>query len=203
MNLLPLPILILLGFAVLGFCDYLKKLYTWHAKVKLFSNYRERLVVFHNNVIEGEDIDIELSDFLSENAIKIHLDSIVKITMSHPIQRVSTGIVHLINDIVTRNCYDFTATCKDFENMLTQNIGTFKNMFQQILFKTFNPIDLVKNGVTFILNIIPIINLIPTKIKGFLSTLFAAISIIETLLSLFSQKPLILTIIRYIAEWNS
>lgn len=193
----------MLGFSILGLYDCLKKLYTWRAKINMFSNYREKLVIFHNNVIEGKSIDTELSDYLSENAIKIQLDSISTITMIHPISRVSTGIVHLINDIVTRNCYDFTETCITFQNMLTQNIGIFKDVYKQTLRRTFNPIYLIKNGVSLIFNIIPIINLIPTKIKSFLSILFAAISIVETLLSLFSQKPLILTIIRKITEWIS
>ena len=70
----------------------------------MFSNYREKLAEFHNNIIENNNIDPALSDYLSENALKITSDSISKIRTIHPMFRISTGITQLINDIVTLNC---------------------------------------------------------------------------------------------------
>ena len=203
LNALPLPILVLLGFAILGLYDCLKKLYTWHEKIKIFSNYRERLVEFHNNVIENNNIDPELSIYLSENALKISSDSISTIRTIHPMWRISTGITHLINDIVTLNCDDFTETCQNFDNMLIQNIGAFKDVSQKVRSKTFNPIYLVKNGVSIIFNSIPIVNLVPTKIKHFLSNLFVFMSIVDTLSSLLLKKSLLLSIMRQIITWIS
>ena len=200
-NALPLSILILLGLAVLGLYDCLKKLYTWHAKTKMFINYRKGLAKFHNNAIENEVFDRELSDYLLENSFKINLDSIIKIRIDHPRWGISTGMMTLISDIVTGDCYNFTETCQSFENMLTQNIGVFKNQFQETRSKIIDPIHLVKNGVCLIFDRIPIVNLIPTKIKNFLYTLFIGISIVETLLSLFAQKSLLESIIQQIIAW--
>ena len=58
LNALPLPVLVLLGFAILGFYDYLKKLYTWGTKIELFSNYREKLAIFHQYLrqLSGSDL---------------------------------------------------------------------------------------------------------------------------------------------------
>lgn len=200
LNLVPLPILVLLGFAVLGFCDCLKKLHTWGSKIEMFSDYRERLVEFHNNVKESKDFNPELSDYLLENALKINLDSIIRIRKNHPMLGISTGIMNEINDIVTLKCYNFTEDCRDFDNMLVQNIGAFKNKHQETQSKIINPIHLVKNGVFFIFNNIPIVNLIPTNLKNLLIKIFLFISAIETLLSLFSQKLLIEQIIERISE---
>ena len=80
-------------------------------------------------------------------------------------------------------------------------IGYFKDVFQKTCSKIINPIYLVKNGVSFILNSIPIVNLIPTKFKNFLSNLFVVISTVETLLSLFAQKSLLLSIVKQIIVW--
>ena len=200
LNALPLPVLVLLGFAILGFYDYLKKLYTWGTKIELFSNYREKLAIFHNNTINNEVINRELSDYLLENALKIKLDSIIQIRIDHPMWRVSTGMMTLINDIVTGDYYNFTETCRNFENMLTQNIGAFKNQLQETRSKIINPIRLIKNGVFLIFDIIPIVNLFPKKIKGFLYNLFWGISIVETLLSLFTQMSIIRQIITWISQ---
>ena len=87
-NALPLPVLVLLGFAVLGLCDCLKKLYTWQAKIEMFSNYRDKLARFHNTAINDGVIDRELGDYLLENALKITSDSIVYIRIDHPMWRV-------------------------------------------------------------------------------------------------------------------
>ena len=197
-NALPLPVLILLGFALLGFCNYLNKLRTWRAKINMFSNYREVLVEFHNNAMAGKDIDPKLNHYLLENALKITLDSIIYIRKDDPIRRTSTGIMDIINDIVTLKGYDFTETCQDFDNMLIQNIGAFKDRFQKARSQIINPIYLVKNGVSLTFNIIPIVNLIPTKIKDFLSNLFVFMSIVDTLSSLLIKKSLLLSIIRQI-----
>ena len=203
LNALPSPILALLGFAILGLYDCLKKLYTGQKKIEMFRDYRASLVAFHNNAVENNNIDHQLSDYLLENAMKIYMDSIVYIKKYHPISGLTTGFMDEINDIVTLNCYDFTKTCRDFQNMLTNNIGFLENTTQEIRSKIINPIHLVKNGVSVIFNNIPIVNLIPTKFKDFLSNLFAFISIIETLLSLLSQKSLILSIIGQIKKWIS
>ena len=200
LNALPLPILVLSGFAVLGFCNYWKKLRTWGAKINMFSNYRSVLAEFHNNVMEGKDINPELSDYLLENAPKINLDSIIHISTRDPLS-ISTGAVPVINDIVTFQCYDFTETCQTFQNMLTQNIGFFKDQCQVTRSKIINPIHLVKNGVSLIFNSIPVVNLIPTKFKNFLFNLFIVISVVETLLSLFSLKSLLLSIGEQIMTW--
>ena len=203
LNSIPLPILVLLGFAVLGFCDCLKKLYTWSKKIDVFSNYRERLVAFHNNVRENNDFDSELSDYLLENALKINLNSIIRMNQNRQMLGISTGMMNIINDIVTRDCYDFTETCRNFHNVLTQNIGFFKDKFQETRSKIINPIYLVKNGVSLIFNRIPIVNRLSIKFKDFFLNLFVLISVVETLLSLFSQKSLIQSIIRQITEWIS
>ena len=200
LNSVPLPILVLLGFAILGFCDCLKKLYTWRSKIEMFSNYKERLVEFHNKVGEGKGIDSELSTYLLENSLKINSDSIIYIRTSDPVRGISTGFVHDINDIVTLNCYDFTETCQNFVNLLIQNIGAFKDIYQKVRSKTFNPIYLVKNGVSFIFNSIPIVNLMPTNLKNILIKIFLFLSVIEILLSLFSKKLLIEQIIEWISQ---
>ena len=96
LNALPLPVLVLLGFAVLGFCNYLMVLYTYRAKIKMFSNYKNVLTEFHNNAVEGKGIDPELSDHLLENSMRIYLDSVVKIEIHHPIS-ILTGFVHNIS----------------------------------------------------------------------------------------------------------
>lgn len=96
LNALPLPILVLLGFAILGLYDCLKKLYTWHEKIEMFCNYREKLVEFHNNFMENNNIDLELRGYLLENALKINLDSIIHIRTNHPMWGISTGIMNLI-----------------------------------------------------------------------------------------------------------
>ena len=200
LNSVPLPILVLLGFAILGFCNYLKKLYTYHAKIEMFSNYRDRLVGFHNDTMAGKDIEPEVPEYLLRNAVKIFMDSIVYIKKYHPISGLTTGVIDEINDIVTLNCYDLTETCRNKSNMLTMTIGCFENISQEIRSKIFNPIALVKNGASLIFNGIPIVNLIPTKVKDFLCNLFVFISIVETLLSLFSQKLLIEQIIEWISQ---
>ena len=200
-NSVPLPIFVLLVFAILGFCAYLMELSNWGKKIELFSNYRQRLVEFHNNIRNGTGAPPELRDYLSENALRINLDSVVTLETIHPLLRISTGITQLINDIITGKTHDFTQSCQEFDNMLTQNIGFFKDRHQQIRSKLFNPIHLVKGGVSLILNSIPIVNLIPTNLKDFLSKLFIGISIIETLLSLFSQKSLLLSLAQQIRSW--
>ena len=198
LNALPLPVLVLLGFAVLGLCDYLKKLHTLRAKIKLFSNYKNVLTEFHNNAVENESINPELSDYLLENSMRIDLDSVVKMEIHHPISGILTGFVHNINDIVTGKCHDFTRTCHGIVNALSQSIGYFKDVFQKTCSKIINPISLVKNGVSLIFNSIPIVNLIPTRTKDFLSNLFLFMSIIDVLSSLFIKKSLLLSIIRQI-----
>ena len=204
LNALPLPLLILLGLAALGFCDYLKQLYTWNEKIEMFSNYVNRLVEFHSDTMAGKDIDPELPVYLLRNSVKITMDSIVYVKKYHPITGLTTGVMDEINDIVTFNCSPdyFTKRCETITNMLIMTIGFFENISQEIRSKIFNPIYLLKNGVSVIFNL-PIVNLIPTKFKDFLSNLFAFISIVETLLSLFSQKSLILSIIKQITEWIS
>ena len=87
--------------------------------------------------------------------------------------------------------------------MLIQNIGAFKDRFQKARSQIINPIYLVKNGVSFTFNIIPIVNLIPRKIKDFLSNLFVFVSIVDILSSLFIKKQLLLGIIRQIVTWIS
>lgn len=202
-NALPLHVWILLSLAVLGLCNYLKALYGWRAKIEMFSNYRGVLVEFHNKVKEGKGIDPELSDYLLENALKINLDSIVHIRNVQPMLGISTGIINVINDIVMLQCYNLTETCRNFDNMLIQNIGAFKEAHQKTLSKIINPISLVKNGVYLIFNIIPIVNLTPRKIKDFLSNLFAFVVIVNTLSSLFLKKELLLSTIRQIITWIS
>ena len=166
----------------------------------MFTNYKERLVIFHNNAVENNNIDHESGDYLLENAVKIFMDSIVYIKKYNPISGLTTGFMDEINDIVTFNCYDFTETCRKNINSLTMTIGFLENTTQEIRSKIINPIHLVKNGVSLIFNNIPIVNLIPTKFKDFLCNLFVFISIVETLLSLFSQKPLIEQIIEWISQ---
>ena len=109
----------------------------------------------------------------------------------------------IINDIVTLKGYDFTETCQDFDNMLIQNIGAFKDRFQKTQSKIINPIYLPKNGVSLIFNRIPIVNLTPTKFKDFLSNLLVLMTIVDTLSSLFIKKSLLLSIIRQIITWIS
>ena len=203
LNALPLPVLVLLGFAVLGLCDYLKTLHTLRAKINLFSNYKNVLTEFHNKAVGNESINPELSDYLLENSMRIDLDSVVKMEIHHPISGILTGFVHNINDIVTGKCHDFTRTCHGIVNALSQSIGYFKDVSQKTRSKIINPIDLVKNGVFLIFDIIPIVNLFPKKIKGFLYNLFWGISIVETLLSLFSQKSLLESIVKQIITWIS
>ena len=166
----------------------------------MFSNYREVLVEFHNNVEGGKGVNPDLSYYLLENALKITSDSIIHIRKNHPMWGISTGIMDEINDIVTLKGYDFTGTCQDFESMLIQNIGAFKDRLQKTRSKIINPIDLIKNGVSLIFNSIPIVKLIPTKFKNFLSNLFVVISIVETLLSLFTQMSIIRQIITWISQ---
>ena len=200
LNSVPLPIWVLLGFAILGFCDCLRELYTWVSKIEMFRDYKKTLVVFHNNAVENNNIDHELSDYLLENALKISMDSMVHYKKYHPITGLTTGFMDEINDIVSFNCDDFTETCRANINSLTMTIGFLENTAQEIRSKIFHPIHLVKNGVSVIFNNIPIVNLIPTKFKNFLCNLFVFISIVETLLSLFSQKLLIEQIIKWISQ---
>ena len=54
LNALPLPVLALLGFAVLGLYDYLKTLHTWRAKIKMFSNYNALCYLFFSDLREKE-----------------------------------------------------------------------------------------------------------------------------------------------------
>ena len=197
LNALPLHILVLLGLALLGLCNYLKTLHALSGKIKMFSNYRNALAEFHNNAKEGKDIPTELSDYLLENAVKITLDSVVRMTTYEPILGISTGIVNTINNIVSGECHEFTRTCKNVDNMLTNSIGAFKDIKQKILSKIINPISpihFLKNGVSIILNIIPIVNLTPRKIKDFLSNLFVFIGIVNTILSLYLKKSFLLSI---------
>ena len=91
-------------------------------KITLDRIYSERIP---NNAMAGKDIDPKLNHYLLENALKITLDSIIYIRKDYPIWRTSTGIMGIINDIVTLKGYDFTETCQDFDNMLIQNIGAF------------------------------------------------------------------------------
>ena len=126
LNSVPLPIFVLLVFAILGFCDCLKKLYTSGSKIEMFTDYKGRLVIFHNNAVQNNNIDHELGDYLLENAMKIYLDSLIKIKIDHPRWGVSTGMIDLISEIVTGDCYNFTETCQKIENMLTLNIGYLK-----------------------------------------------------------------------------
>ena len=203
LNTLPSGILVLLGFAILGLCNYLKTLYTCRVKIKLFHDYRSVLAEFHNDVRDGRDVDVELTDYLLEHATEIFLDSIVYIRTHNPVSGISTGTLNMINDIVTGKCHDFTGTCKDLENMLTQNIGVFKNISKKTRSKLISPLSLVKNGVLLIFNIIPIVNLTPRKIKDFLSALFAWVSIANTLLSFLLKKPILLSIVRQIRAWIS
>ena len=200
LNALPLPVLVLLGFAVLGLCDYLKKLHTLRVKIKLFSNYKNVLTEFHNNAVKNESINPELSDYLLENSIRIDLDSVVKMEIHHPISGILTGFVHNINDIVTGKCHDFTRTCHGIVNALSQSIGYFKDRFQKTRSKIIDPTYLPKNGVSLIFNSIPIVKLLPTKFKDFFSNLFVVISIVETLLSLFTQMSIIRQIITWISK---
>ena len=200
LNSVPLPIWVLLVFAILGFCDCLRELYTWVSKIEMFMNYKERLVIFHNNAVENNNFDHESGDYLLENALKIYMDSMVHYKIYHPITGLTTGFMDEINDIVTLNCDDLTKTCRENINSLTMTIGYLKNTTQEIRSKIINPIHLVKKGVSLIFNSIPIVNLIPTKFKDFLCNLFVFISIVETLLSLFSQKLLIEQIIKWISQ---
>ena len=153
----------------------------------------------------GKNIDTEVCLYLLKNSIKIYMDSIIYIKKYHPITGLTTGLIDEIDDIVRLNYYldNFTERCQRIISMLIMTIGFFENISQEIRSKIFNPINLVKNGVSFIFNSIPIVDLIPTKFKDFLSNLFAFISIVETLLSLVSQKSLILSITRQITEWIS
>ena len=199
LNAVPLPILVLLGFAIFGLYDYFKKLYTWDKKIEMFCNYKEKLVEFHNNVIENDHIDIELRRYLLENALKIKLDSIILMRIDHPRWRISTELIGIINDIVSVE-YNFTETCRNFESMLTQNIGAFKNKYQETRSQIISPVSLVKNGAFLILKIIPIVNRMPTNIKNLFIKIFLFISVIETLLSLFNQKLLIEQIIEWISS---
>ena len=205
LNTLPLPLLILLGLAVLGFCDYLKQLYTWGKKIEMFSNYANRLVEFRDDAMADKDIDTEVCLYLLKNSVKIYMDSIIYIKKYHPITGLTTGLIDEIDDIVRLNCspHNFAERCQRIISMLIMTIGFFENISQEIRSKIFNPIEILKNGVSLIFNGIPIVNLIPTNFKDFLSNLFAFISIVETLLSLFSQKSLILSITRQITEWIS
>ena len=200
LNSVPLPIWVLLGFAILGFCDCLRELYTWVSKIEMFRDYKQRLVIFHNNAVENNNFDHESGDYLLENALKIYMDSMVHYKIYHPITGLTTGFMDEINDIVTFNCDDFTETCRANINSLTMTIGFLENTTQEIRSKIINPIHLVKKGVSLIFNSIPIVNLIPTKFKDFLCNLFVFISIVETLLSLFSQKLLIEQIIEWISQ---
>lgn len=200
LNSVPLPIWVLLVFVILGFCDYLRELYTWGSKIEMFRDYKQRLVIFHNNAVENDNIDHESGDYLLENALKIFKNSMVHYKKYHPVTGLTTGFMDEINDIVTLNCYDLTKACRENINSLTMTIGYLKNTTQEIRSKIINPIHLVKNGVSLIFNSIPIVNLIPTKFKDFLCNLFVFISIVETLLSLFSQKLLIEQIIKWISQ---
>ena len=200
LNSVPLPIWVLLVFVILGFCDYLRELYTWGSKIEMFRDYKQRLVIFHNNAVENDNIDHESGDYLLENALKIFKNSMVHYKKYHPVTGLTTGFMDEINDIVTLNCDDFTETCRANINSLTMTIGFLENTTQEIRSKIINPIHLVKKGVSVIFNNIPIVNLIPTKFKDFLCNLFVLISIVETLLSLFSQKLLIEQIIKWISQ---
>ena len=200
LNSVPLPIWVLLVFVILGFCDDLRELYTWGSKIEMFRDYKQRLVIFHNNAVENDNIDHESGDYLLENALKIFKNSMVHYKKYHPVTGLTTGFMDEINDIVTLNCDDFTETCRANINSLTMTIGFLENTTQEIRSKIINPIHLVKKGVSVIFNNIPIVNLIPTKFKDFLCNLFVLISIVETLLSLFSQKLLIEQIIKWISQ---
>ena len=62
-------------------------------KVDMFSDYRDKLNEFYNNVMERHDITSELRDYLLENAVKIDLDSIARMTTYDPVLSLSTGIM--------------------------------------------------------------------------------------------------------------
>ncbi|MYC74174.1 hypothetical protein F4X10_00170 [Candidatus Poribacteria bacterium] len=197
LNVLPLHVWVLFGFATLGFCYCLYELYTYRAKIEMLSKYREALVEFHNNVEEGKGVNPELSIYLLENAVKIKSESITRMTTYDPVLRISTDIVNTISDIVMLECHDFTIICQKVENMLILNIGTFKDIMEKIRSQIINPIYLLKKGVSTIFDMIPIISLTPRKIKDFLSNLIAFISIVNTILSLYLKKSFLLSIIRF------
>lgn len=203
LSVLPIVTFVLLGFALLGFCNYFKTLYKCGLKIEFFNEYRNALVVFHNKYVEGNKFDHELSHYLLKNAVKIQIDSIVSITVVHPPFGISTEIVDIIKDIVSLKCHDFTGTCRDVGNMLSMNIGTFENMLDNTRSKIFNPIHLVRNGISLILNMLPIVNLIPRKIKGFLSDLFIFITAVDTISSVVMKRQILLDFIRQIPTWIS
>ena len=203
LSVLPIVTFVLLGFALLGFCNYFKTLYKYGLKIELFNEYRNALAAFHNKYVEDNKIDHESSHYLLKNAVKIEIDSIVSIKAVHPPFGISTGIVDILKDVVSLKSHNFTETCQDVGNMLSMNIGTFENMLDDTRSKIFNPIHLVRNGISLILNMLPIVNLIPTKIKGFLSDLFIFITAVDTISSVVMKRQILLDFIRQIPTWIS
>ena len=182
LSVLPIVTFVLLGFALLGFCNYFKTLYKYGLKIELFNEYRNALVAFHNKYVENNKIDHELRHYLLKNVVKIEIDSIVSIKAVHPPFGISTGIVDIIQDIVSFKSHNFSEACQDVGDMLSMNIGMFENILDDTRSKIFNPIHLVRNGISLILNMLPIVKLVPTKIKGFLSDLFIFITVVDEVL---------------------
>ena len=201
LSLLPIATFVLLGFALLGFCNYFKTLDKYGLKIKFFNEYRNALVAFHDKYVEDNKFNHELSHYLLKNAVKIQIDSIVSITAVHPPFGISTEIVDIIKDIVSLKCHDFTGTCRDVGNMLSMNIGTFENILDDTRSKIFHPTHPIKNGIFLILNMLPIVKLIPIKIKGFLSGLFIFITAVDTISSVVMKRQILLDFIRQIPTW--
>lgn len=185
---------VLLGLALVGFLYYLWEFGKWEEKIELFSNYQKALVKFHENIVKDKGIDFESKTYLLKNALRISLDSPIKIGEYNPVLNMTTEFVGKINDIVTLNCHDFTETCELFSNVLIQNAGYFEERTQKIQSEIKNPFFLyflVRKGLFFFLNEIPIVNLIPIGFKDFLTKIFAMIVIINTISSVWLKKEFI------------
>ena len=200
MSVLPTVTFVLLGFALLGFCSYLKSLYRCGSKIKFFNEYRNALGTFHNRYVEDNEIDSELSDYLLENAHKVNSNTGASINESNAYYRFSRDILSEIINIVNFRCYNFTESCQNVQSILTVCIGALKEGHQNTRSKIINPMHLVKNGVTTLFRIIPIVRLIPTRITNILSSVFFYMTVIDTISSLVLKKQILQDLVKSIIQ---
>ncbi len=198
-----LPIATLLGFALLGFYNYFNTLGKHGLKIELFNEYRNALVAFYNKYVADNKIDGELRHYLLENVHEVYSYSGASISESNAYSNFSRDIQSEIINIVNFRCYNFTESCNNVESILIVCIGAFKKECQNIRSKIFNPIHLVRNGISLILNMLPIVNRIPRKITGFLSDLFIFITVVDTISSVVMKKKFLLDLVRQIPTWIS
>ena len=200
MSVLPTVTFVLLGFALLGFCNYLKSLYICRSKIEFFSEYRNALIEFHNKYVEDNEIDSKLYDYLLENVHEVNSYSGASISERNAYYSFSRDILSEIINIVNFKCYNFTESCQNVQSILTVCIGALKKGCQNIRSKIINPIHLVKNGVSTLFSIIPIVRLIPTRITDILSSVFFYMTVVDTISSLVLKKQILQDFVKSIIQ---